>query len=167
MSEFGITRDGFEIKPFQRILEDKASRAREMFGPDADLRSTSALRKILDVASFEDHELWKLAQQLYYSVFPSTASGEALDLLGDDVGVGRPFLAAGGKVRLKLGAGIKKDRQYPFPLGTLVETAAGVRFRTLVGVMLSEQNKEKVVEAEALKRGPEGNVPANAIVKIN
>ena len=50
MSEFGVTKTGFIIKPFQDILDDKAARAREMFGDDVDLRSTSALRKILDIS---------------------------------------------------------------------------------------------------------------------
>lgn len=85
MSEFGITKTGFIIKPFQEILNDKAARAREMFGDDVDLRSTSALRKLLDIASAEDQELWKSMEQLYYSNFISTASGDAMDLLGDDI----------------------------------------------------------------------------------
>src|SRR5262245_48305735 len=102
MSTFGITQTGFIIKPFQQILDDKAARARDMFGDDIDLRSTSALRKLLDVASAEDQELWKHMEQLYYSNFISTASGDALDLLGDDLGIKRRFLLATGKVKLKL-----------------------------------------------------------------
>jgi hypothetical protein len=67
MSEFGVTKTGFLIKPLQQILDDKAARARDMFGDDVDPRSTSALRKLLDVTSAEDQELWKRMEQLYYS----------------------------------------------------------------------------------------------------
>ena len=64
MSDYGVTKFGFVIKPFQDILSDKADRAREMFGDDVDLRSTSALRKILDICSAEDQEIWKRMEQL-------------------------------------------------------------------------------------------------------
>jgi len=34
MSDFGITSDGFKIRAFTDILEDKAARARDVFGGD-------------------------------------------------------------------------------------------------------------------------------------
>ena len=162
MSEFGITNTGFIIKPLQDILSDKAARAREMFGDDVDLLSTSALRKILDIASAEDQELWKRMEQLYYSNFISTASGDALDLLGDDMGVSRRFLTAKGKVKLKL-SGEAPGRIYHFPVGTLVETDAPVqRYRILSRVSLFSESKEAVVDIEAIARGPASDVGINA-----
>ena len=167
MSEFGITNTGFIIKPFQDILNDKAARARELFGEDVDLLSTSALRKILDIASAEDQELWKRMEQLYYSNFISTASGDALDLLGEDVAVSRRFLTSNGKIKLKL-SGEAPGRIYNLPLGTLVETDPPVqRYRTLSLASLSSQSKEAVVDIEATSRGLTGNVAANAINKLN
>src|SRR5262245_33459664 len=75
MDTYGVTPAGFVVKPFAEILGQKAARAREMFGEDIDLRSTSSLRKILDVAAAEDHELWKGAERLFYAMFLSTATG--------------------------------------------------------------------------------------------
>jgi hypothetical protein len=167
MAQFGITRFGFNIKPFQTILEEKAARAREVFGADIDLHSTSALRKILDVSSAEDHELWKRMEQLYYSNFISTASGQSLDLLGEDVGVKRRFLASTGKVKLKL-TGEAPGRLYHLPIGTVVETDGTVqRFSTQELVTLSDQTKEATVDISATARGPASNVLAGAINKIN
>jgi len=166
MDDYGVTKNGFIIKPFQAILTDKFRRAREMFGDDVDLRSTSALRKVLDICSFEDQELWKRMEQLYYSTFVSTASGDALNVLGDDVGIPRRFLAATGQVKLKL-SGQAPGRIYNLPVGTVVETDAPVQFRTLALASLSDQDKEAVVDVEALTRGPSGNVSANEINKIN
>jgi hypothetical protein len=167
MPEYGVTKDGFVIKPFADILADKAARAQAMFGPDVDLRSTSALRKLLDISSFEDQELWKRSEQLYYSNFLSTASGDALDLLGADAGVARQSLRAAGTVKLKLTGGAP-GRTYHFPLGTLVETAPPAqRFRSLALVSLSDQQPEAEVAVEALARGPAGNVAANAIDRVN
>lgn len=171
MAQYGITKTGFNLKPFQVILEEKATRAREMFGSDVDLHSTSALRKMLDISAFEDHELWKAMEQFYYSNFISTACGDALDLLGEDLGVTRRFLAATGKVKFKL-SGEAPGRVYHLPIGTLVETDPvgtdpPVRFRTLALVSLSDQIKEAMVDIEATMRGPKSNVAVNAINKIN
>jgi len=153
MTEFGITKTGFVIKPFADIIND--------------LGSTSVLRRILDIASAEDQELWKRMEGLYYSNFVSTASGDALDLLGEDVGLNRRFLFAGGTVNLKL-SGEAPGRVYNLPIGTLVETDPPVRrFRTLALVSLSSENKEAKVDIEATSRGSEGNVAASAINKLN
>ena len=167
MSEVGVTQTGFAIKPFQDILNDKAARASEVFGADVDLRSTSALRKLLDVTSAEDQELWKQMEGFYYSNFISTASGDALDRLGEDVDVNRRFLNATGKIKLKL-SGEAPGRLYSFPIGTLVETGAPIQqFRTAKLVALSSQNKEVEVDVAAALRGPGGNAVAGAINKIN
>lgn len=165
--EYGVTKQGFVIKQLDAILSDKADRAREMFGSDVDLRSTSALRKILDVSAAEDAELWKRAEQQYYANFVTTASGDALDLLGVDVGVPRPLRYATGKVKFKL-TGEAPGRHYNLPLGTLVETDAPIRqFRTDGLLTLSDQTKEIEVVVTATTRGTSGNVPAAALKRIN
>jgi hypothetical protein len=167
MTEFGINKNGFNIKPFKTILAKKFELAREMFGSDADLRPNSALRKLLEISSFEDHELWKGMEQLYYSNFISTASGDTLDLLGEDVGVRRRFIIASGIVKFEL-SDEEPGRIYHLPIGTIVETDIPVQhFRTLELVSLSEQNKEMQVEIAAFNRGSQGNVPTSAINKIN
>jgi uncharacterized phage protein gp47/JayE len=167
MADYGVTPAGFEVKPFARILEDHAARARDMFGPDADLRSTSALRKILDIASFGSHELWKALERQFYASFQSTASGDALDLLGEDLGVARRFLNARGRVTLTL-ALAAPGRTYHVPVGTVLETDAPVRrYRTLERAELSEERKVADVAVEAAERGPAGNVGASAIVRVN
>ncbi len=167
MPDFGVTTSGFVIKPFTAILTDKADRARAMFGADVDLRSTSSLRKILDITSAEDQDLWKRMEQLYYSNFLSTASGDALDLLGQDVGVPRRFLKAAGLVKLTLNNGVA-GRVYNLPLGTLLETVGpATHFRTLDLVSLSTVNKEATVAVEALESGPSGNVAIGGVAQIN
>ena len=165
MAEFGITKTGFSVKPFQTILEEKAARARDIFGIDVDLHSTSALRKILDISSAEDQELWKRMEQLYYGNFITTASGQSLDLLGDDVGVKRRLLASTGKVKLKL-TNETPGRLYHLPVGTLVDSNTQ-SFATQRLITLSDQHKEDVVEIVATARGHAGDVPAAAINHIN
>jgi uncharacterized phage protein gp47/JayE len=167
MSRFGVTSAGFVVKPFTQILNDKLDLARAMFGPDVDLRSTSALRKILDIASAEDQEHWKALEGSYYASYVSTASGDALDLLGDDLGLQRDYRQATGTVTFTL-AGEAPGRAYVLPVGTLVETAApAIRFRTTQSATLSSTQKTATLAATAVLAGPSGNVAKNAIVQIN
>jgi hypothetical protein len=167
MADFGVTQQGFVIKPLTAILQDKFDRALAMFGSDADLRSTSSLRKLLDITSAEDQNLWKGMEQFYYSNFISTASGDALDLLGTDMAVARRFLNSTGTVKLKL-SNAAPGKVYNLPVGTMLETDAPVRhFSTLSLAALSDQNTQAIVDVVALERGPASNVAANAINKIN
>jgi uncharacterized phage protein gp47/JayE len=167
MSTYGVTPAGFVVKPFLDILNDKLTLARSVFGPDVDLRSTSALRRILDIASAEDHEHWKALESGFYANYLSTGSGAQLDLLGDDLGLRRPNQLATGQVTFTL-AGEAAGRSYSVPVGTLVETAAPVQsFRTTAATTLSSVQKTATVAAQAVLPGPAGNIAKNAIIQIN
>lgn len=167
MTDYGVTPAGFVVKPFIDILSAKVDRARFLFGPDIDLRSTSALRKILDAASIEDQEHWKALEGAYYANFISTAIGDALDLLGEDLGLERDNQQSTGSVKFTL-AGEAPGRSYTLPVGTLVDTAApAIRFRTTESAILSSAQKSATVAASCVLQGGAGNVPGAAIVQIN
>jgi uncharacterized phage protein gp47/JayE len=166
MTAYGVTPTGFVVKPFADILSDKLDLARSVFGPDVDLRSTSALRKILDITSAEDQEHWKALEGGYYANFISTANGNALDLLGDDLGLQRSNQQATGQVTFTLSSEVP-GRNYVLPVGTLVETADPLRFRTTAIAILSSTQKTASVAAAAVLPGPGGNIAKNAIIQIN
>ena len=81
---YGVTAQGFIVKPFQAILNDAFTRAQQLFGPDIDLRSSSTLRKVIELGCLDSALLWMALDDVYHSGFTSTASGGALDLLGAD-----------------------------------------------------------------------------------
>jgi len=167
VTDYGVTPAGFVVKPFADILSGKLDQARSVFGPDVDLRSTSALRKILDIVSAEDQEHWKALEGGYYANFISTAMGDALDLLGEDLGRQRENRQATGQITFTL-ANEAPGRSYVLPVGTLVETAAPViRFRTTDRAILSSAQKTATVGATAVLGGPNGNVARSAIIQIN
>jgi uncharacterized phage protein gp47/JayE len=167
MTDYGVTPTGFVVKPFADILNAKLDLARSVFGPDVDLRSTSALRKILDIASAEDQEHWKALEGGYYANFISTATGDALNVLGDDLGRQRENQQATGQVTFTLANGAP-GRNYILPTGTLVETAAPViRFRTTDTAILSSGQTTASVRATAVLPGASGNVTASAIIQID
>jgi uncharacterized phage protein gp47/JayE len=167
MTDYGVTPAGFVVKPFADILQAKLDLASSAFGPDIDLRSTSALRKILDIASAEDQEHWKALEGAYYANFISTATGDALDVLGDDLGLQRQNQQATGQVTFTL-ANAAPARSYTLPIGTLIETAAPmIRFRTTATATLSSTQRTVTLPATAVLAGTSGNGPASAITQID
>ena len=167
MAAYGVTPDGFVLKGFDTILADSLDRARAAF-PDADLHSTSPLRKILEVAADEDARLWRRLEDLYYSGFLSTAVGDELDLLGDDVGLHRNLLHAAGSVTLTLGSP-QAGRRYVLPEGTVVVTSATphLAFHTTGPVELSADAPEASADVVAFDRGAAGDLAAGTALQVD
>jgi hypothetical protein len=176
--DYGVTDQGFLTKPFRVILDEAFARAKQVFGPDIDLRSSSSYRKMQELASLTDAVHWMRLADVYQSRFASSASGQALDLIGEDLGLSRAFLPAVGTAKLKLVAAAPKFAIFNLPVGTIVETtppAPGIppqRFRLLAPVTLvkhdpvdgSEQTNAAV---SALAPGVDGNIAAKQLTKIN
>lgn len=170
MSDFGVTESGFVLKGFDAILDDAKQRARQMWatlGLEPDLTSTSPLLKLLEAGAHEDAELWKRLEDFYYSAFISTAIGDTLDLLGDDVGLARRDAFATGSVTLTLTGGLP-GRTYVLPEGTVVlAPGPGQAFATLAAAELTADQPVTQVGVEAFTRGTVGNVTAGAITAID
>lgn len=163
---YGVTSEGFVLKPVDVILAEALERAKVWFGPDVDLNSTSPIRKILEVKAAEDGEHWKCMEDLYYGNFVTTAYGDNLDLLGEDLGLPRPLLASTGKVTVKL-AGAVTGRRYLLPEGAILITTAATAFGTTAAVVLDAQRSSADVAVVAFDDGPRGDVPAGSIVAID
>lgn len=166
MTDFGVTTSGFVIKPVDVILSESFDRARAVFD-NVDLSSTSALRKILETTAAEDGEVWKRLEDLYYANFMSTAVGDALDLLGQDVGLARAQLPSTGTVRITVADPVA-GQQYVVPEGAILVTGDPVRaFGTTAPVVLDSSNRTTDVDVVAFARGPASDVPAGAITGID
>ncbi|MFF5302028.1 baseplate J/gp47 family protein [Streptomyces sp. NPDC013161] len=170
VTDYGVTADGFVLKPVDVILSESFDRARAAF-PGADLTSTSALRKILETAAAEDGELWKRLEDLYYANFISTASGDALDLLGEDTGLERAPLASTGTVTVTLNNGVE-GRSYVLPQGAILVTAArpgrpARSFGTVAPVVLDTNTPTADIGVVAFEPGPDGDVDDGTITGID
>ncbi|WP_246614708.1 baseplate J/gp47 family protein [Paractinoplanes bogorensis] len=165
MADFGVTPDGFVRKEFDTLLAESSARARAVFGDDVDLSPTSPIRKILEVAAAEDARLWRRLEDLYHANFLSSAVGTDLDRLGEDVGLGRPFRFATGRVTVKV-TSPQPGREYVLPEGTVL-VAPGAVLHTTVVARLSENADTVTVPARAFAAGAGGDVPAGAITAID
>jgi hypothetical protein len=101
-ADYGITSGGFVPKPFARLLAEKLALARRLFGDDVDLLSGSVVRKLLEVTALEDARQWAALAAMYANCFVATAVGDALSLLGAELGLARPYLSAHGTVTIAL-----------------------------------------------------------------
>jgi uncharacterized phage protein gp47/JayE len=164
---YGVTPAGFVPKPLSTILEESFARARQMFGADVDLRSSSPLRKILELGAAEDALLWMRLEDQYYGNFIPTANGRQLDHLGYDLGLERRYLYGQGTVTFTLSGTPKDGCSYVLPLGTVLQTQHAVQFRTTQRLALTKATPSGEVPAIAWRRGPAGNVNPNDIHAIN
>lgn len=79
MGEYGVTEKGFVIKRLDEIRADINSSLKDGWGMDISMEPQSLIGTL--VTSFADRiaELWEVAQDDYYAMYPSTAEGENLD----------------------------------------------------------------------------------------
>jgi hypothetical protein len=171
---YGVTAQGFIVKPFQAILSDTFARVQQLFGPDIDLRSSSTIRKMIELGCLDAALLWMSLDDVYHSGFTSTASGGALDLLGADLGLDRAGLNASGQVTFKLTSSAPPNSVLTLPPGTLVSTAApgSLDFRLSSVLRLSNDPAQPypaqaIAPVVAVLPGVSSNVTANQIVRIN
>src|SRR5262245_53859904 len=88
-AQYGLTTSGFLPKPFARLLAEKLATARALFGENLDLSSGSVIRKLLEISALEDARTWSALASMYDNSFVSSATGEALSRLGDEMGLPR------------------------------------------------------------------------------
>jgi hypothetical protein len=168
-AEFGITSGGFNPKPFARLLAEKLALARALFGEGVDLTSGSAIRKLLEVSALEDARTWAALASFYDDSFVSTATGAALGLLGDELGLARPYLEARGSVTLTLQGTLPSGyTELEIPRGARMLTPGGHHVATDQDVRLSPTNQTVEVPVVAFFPGPESNLnPAIPNQKID
>jgi uncharacterized phage protein gp47/JayE len=171
---YGLTSQGFIVKPFQAILSDAFTRAQQLFGSDIDLRSSSTIRKVIELSSLDAALLWMTLDDVYHSGFTSTASGSALDLLGADLGLGRASLSASGQTTFKITSSAPPVSVLTLPPGTLVDTgpSGSVSFRLTAALTLSNDPTQPYpaqasASVTAVAPGLSGNIGAGQLTRIN
>jgi uncharacterized phage protein gp47/JayE len=78
---YGITPQGFIRKPFNVILQELVQTAQsgEYFGNEIDLSPESPLGALVHLIAWAIDRQWQLAEDVYYSMWLSTAEGVHLD----------------------------------------------------------------------------------------
>lgn len=157
-----ITETGYHRPTFEELLEDFTLKAKELWGEDIDVSDQTPLGKILNIMAYsraKDHEL---AEMIYYSRFPNTATGTSLDRLCPFVGITRN-VATPARYQVN----VTGDEGTTIPFGFLVSTESGVEYYNTTETTIENGKTTCTITVECTEAGTNGNVVAtdiNAIV---
>lgn len=76
---FGITSTGFIAKRMPDIVTELEAIYRQKYGDDVDLSAGSLFGTELQINALQETEVWEQLEAAYNALYPSTASGIALD----------------------------------------------------------------------------------------
>jgi hypothetical protein len=169
---FGVVQEGFIPKSFARLLAEKLALARSLLGDELDLGSGSVVRKLLELSALEDARTWAALGTIYDNSFVSSATGEALSRLGDELGLTRPHAEAIGSVRLTLAGSLPAGTpELVIPRGARLLTPGGHHAATTERAVLSATTADATVGVAAFFPGPEHNLdpatPAQKLDRLN
>lgn len=163
---FGVTANGFIVKPYTAILESLKLEAQNLFGSDIDLSENSKLLYLLKLMAYVLDNSWQTAEDIYYSGYVDFASDESLDYVGALVGFNRnPAAKATGTVTFSRSSAAPSDIN--IPKGTRVATSdESIVFETTEAVTLLSGNTSVDANIEAVEPGANGNVSSSTITVI-
>lgn len=87
--EYGLTDNGFVVKPLEVILDEEQQAFKVAFGDDIDLSAQSVAGAYLYNQSIKISQIWELLGGLYTTGDVNSATGVYLDRLANFVGVTR------------------------------------------------------------------------------
>lgn len=161
MTEFGVTKDGFNRKGYVKIIEDMQGSAKELFGEDINLSERNPLGKALQNIAWEISGLWELAEDVYNSAFVDTSENTSLD------GVGKYIASSRKSAQPSKGfITVKGDKDTRISKGFRVSTEkSGIVFETTKNKIIGETGSVDI-PIISINTGVENNVPVNSITKI-
>lgn len=122
---YGITLAGFVKKPFSIIHDEITEAYRDKLGRGIDLSDESPDGQIIGINSIQIASLWDALEASYYAKYPHTATGISLD---------NACLATNAKRENALKSvttlTFTAAATTSIPIGTLAETAEGIRVAT-------------------------------------
>lgn len=160
MTSFGITNQGFNLKTTSDILDQIEDEQLSTISPALDLNASGPIGQINGIFTGGISELWQVALGIYNSLDPSTAEGDALDLVCRLVGVSR-LNATYSTVTLKLNL----DGGITIPQDSVVSDSidSDRRWVTLEEVV-STTAGDYYVDARSEETGPQEGLAGNITV---
>lgn len=155
-----LTSTGYRRRTFEEILNAKVEKAKELFGETINTEGNTALGKYIRINAYDQYNVEELAEQIYYSAFPQTSSGQSLDRLGWNIGISRNAATASQyQVKVSGTAGAVVE------MGFLVGTESELNFYNTEEATIGEDGTCLIV-VECVEAGIIGNVSATDINKI-
>lgn len=155
-----ITEKGFKRPLYEEILAEQIDRAKALFGEDIETSETSVLGKFIRLQAYDLSKAYEELEICYYSRFPNTAVGVALDRLCVFAGITRnPPTQAVHTVVITGTAGAT------IPAGFVVGTANGITFITTIDYAVGSDSTV-TCKVYCTELGTVGNVSVGDITEI-
>ena len=156
MAEYGITEEGFILKPREQSVIDISTRLQTAFGISFDVSPSSPDGQIIGIVADAVHECWLREEAAYNTFIPSKSFGLGLDDLVSLNGIRRienqPTTVL---------CSLSGTNGVVVPAGSIVETVEGLQFITSTTVAIPS---DVTVTCTTLGAIP---VSANEVVVIN
>lgn len=171
-NEWGVTDCGFYCPTYDEILEDKIKQAKKLFGEDIAVSELTPLGKYLRIEAKSDQRIYEMAESVYYSATPATATGVSLERMGSFVGENKNTAVCAVHLVRMYGT-----QGYTIKAGqTLVRNSAGVIFYPVADVVIDNEEPAQEgnttyyadVAVQCTIAGTEGNTSGiNSTVNVN
>jgi len=147
---YGVTPEGFNRKRLNEILADFDSGVKEVFGQNTNLAPQSPHGQFNGMMSYAHSILWELAENIYQSIDPNSATGARLDELLELFGLPKrtPARYSGLNITINGDAGLVIERGTEF-----FSTGQSVSVFSESTIIL-DSNGNGVVHASPLNENP-------------
>jgi len=151
MSSFGVIPEGFKEKTLAEILDELEEAERAAFGPAINTQADSVLGQLNGIFADQVAQLWEVAIAVYRSLYPDSASGEALDNVASITGAIRLATTRSTVLlKLNLNAGVTLSIGRKVSVGS-----GGAQFQTKAAVTNGAAVQATVeVASESVDFGP-------------
>ncbi|EUJ24772.1 hypothetical protein PGRAN_02725 [Listeria grandensis FSL F6-0971] len=155
-----LDETGYKRPTYSEILEQEEAMARELFGEDADVSSTAALGKLIQINAWKLSELHELVERVYYSGFLRFSEGVQLEAHGNNRGIYRNPSSESYAI-------IEATGQPGFVLETETEltTENDVHFMLIEDLRI-DATGIGYADAVSIDKGADQNVAANVINQL-
>lgn len=164
---WGLQTDGSWLrKPLANIVADLKLEAQAQEGADVNLAPTAPLTRFINVVALEMSYQEQRIEEAYYSGFKDTATGDSLDNVGSTY-YGLPRTGAEkSTTTVTFSRATAPGSPVTIPSGTVVQTAAGIQFKTTAAGTITSPATSVNVAVEALIAGVSGNVAGGTITQF-
>lgn len=140
--DWGVTPEGFYRPTMEAIIAEKNKTAKQIFGEDFDTGEQTPQGKFFRINAAAESKLCEIAEQVYYSIFPSTATGISLDRVCEFANILRGSAAPAVHLIRVYGT-----EEYVIPAGTLFKNPAGLLFYSSAEAIVSNEEQAEGGEA--------------------
>ena len=145
---FGLTDKGFKAKDFHTIKDDLEAELRKEVDPTLHFGAGSVAGILTAIVAHQARQVWEIAQGLYHSLQPNTATDKALDALCSLTGTYRRK-ATYSRVK----AWVTLESKTTLPKDSRIQTIGGHFFITTAEVE-NKTHSKKDIEADFIAEQP-------------